>query len=243
MAVMLMAVACDSVRVEQPGRYGEISVGLSELSVDVSTKASDGSYRVNLVNPEDETQNKETFLSDGESESFVVRYGTYSIYAEDCTPEEAAAGYGRMRIAGMTENVLLSDEAPLQNVNIECSVTNARVIVFYEETVLDKFEGLSVNLKSADGRSLDLPFEEASKDIQTWFNPTETFTYTVTGTYVGEDKRMEIEKSYSRALKAKDHIRITVRLVVPSGSLLPEVDFDVDIISTETSSGTFNPYI
>ncbi len=244
-SLILMLSACESARVEQPGRYGEISVGLSELSVDVSTKAPDTEYKVNLVNLDDPSQNKEAYLADGMSESFVVRYGSYNVYAEDCTGAEAVEGYGRRRIAGVSENLLLSDASPMQNVNIACSVVNAMAIVLFEDTVKDKFRDLKVNLRSADGRSLDIQQtgDNVNTDIVTWFNPTETFTCTVTGTYVEDGNDKPVSKSFSRPLKARDCIRMTVRLVVPSGNLLPDLGFDVDFISTETSSGQFNPYI
>ncbi len=243
-ACMFMALACESARVEPAVRYGEISVGLSGLSADVSTKASD-TYNISLINAEDAGQNRTAVLAEGVQESFVVRYGTYGLYAEDCTEKEAEEGNGRKRIAGKVEGIELSDAAPFHDINIDCSVSNAMVIVLFEDTVQEGgenlFRDLKVNLQSEEGRSLDILQDRVNTDIVTWFNPTETFTYTVSGIYIENGR--DITRSFSRELNAKDCIRITVRLVVPSGGLLPELSFDVDIISIESSTGTFNPYL
>ena len=238
------AVACNTVSIEEPARYGQLSVALAdEPVIEVQTKSGTAldketnaakEYDVSVFNSSDEKQGETvTFY---EFQTQTLQFGTYYVTAENCSEEEAENGNGKMRLAGRSENVTLSLENLSGTASVECTVTNAKVAVEFDSFVSEKFTDLNVVLKggtTSARKNTGITITESSEVKETWFNPS-TLSYTISATGVQT-------VTGTKVLEAKDNIKILVK--VKTGTL------DVSIVSVDeinvndSINGSFNPYL
>lgn len=239
------AVACNTVRIEEPVRYGQLSVALAdEPVIEVQTKGGTAlnkgsedakAYKVSVFNSSGEQQGETATFYDFQAQT--LPFGTYYVTAENCTEEEAENLNGMMRLAGKSDNVTLSLENLRGTASVECTVTNAKVTVEFDSSV-SKFTDLNVKLTggtTGTRRSSGITITESTEDKETWFNPS-ILSYTISATGVQS-------VTGTRDLKAKDNIKILVKLNQQTGELsVSAVSVDESITEGGQIDGSFNPY-
>lgn len=241
------AVACNTVSIEEPARYGQLSVALAdEPVIEVQTKSGTAldkgtdaakEYDVSVFNSSDEKQGETVTFYDFETQT--LPFGTYYVTAENCTEEEAEVGNGKMRLAGRSEDVALSLENLSGTASVECAVTNAKVAVEFDSSVSEKFTDLKVKLTggtTTDRQDKGITIEESREVIETWFNPS-TLSYTISATGVQA-------VTGTKDLDAKDNIKILVKVNQQTGTLtVSAVSVDESINEGGQITGSFNPYL
>ncbi len=251
LSLAILAVACDSARVDQPVQYGEISIALAgDPEVGVVTKAATvvdpnsadaAKYTVRIFDSDDVMKHEARF---SEFKSKMLELGTYYVTAENCSEAEAEAGNGMMRVFGRSADVALTAEQMKQSVSVECTVTNARVAVKFDESVQGKFNdgngNSTLKVVLAGGTTAGRSVEIAGADTETWFNPS-TVNYAISGTFNSGNINLPVSLTGSVTLAAKDNVEILVKVDSQNGQLQPSVDFDNDLTQSDKPSG-FNPY-
>ena len=255
MAIALMAVACTQ-KEEQPVQYGEISIKLAnEVGVEVTTKAyteltpeQAADYWVYITGGTDYAGYSSKYA---EFEPQRLPLGTYTVSAENITAGAAEEGMGEKRLYGATE-VTLSTENINPDVEVNCSVANALVTVEFDSESVDpaQFNDLKVKVTGGDsGRTFTvLAAGEASGNLQSvgnteiWFNPS-TVSYKISGTFIQTGKVVDI--TGSKALVAKNHMKILVSVNLENGQISNDLILNVDPTidsNIQEEDAEFNPY-
>lgn len=249
MAVLVLAVACQTEKIESAPEYGTLDVAIcAESSFDVVVKSPTqlnptdaASYNISIFDGSDAKKYGPVEYSAFEAR--VLPMGTYYVTAENYTLEEAESGNGKMRLAGRSEDIVLSASAISQTATVACEVANARVNVAYDSSVSGKFTGLKVELSggSTAGRKLTVNETAAGQKTELWFNPS-TVTYTITGTFTPTGKSMTL--TGTRTLAAKDDVNLLVKLNLDNGEITgsPVITVDVSMNAATSVEEEFNPY-
>ncbi len=244
LALAFAVVACDSVRVDEPVQYGEISVALAGNQEVVVTKAETvidpesaeaAEYTIRIFDSDDNRKHEARY---NEFKSAKLEFGTYYLTAENCSETEAEEGSGKMRVYGRSSDVTLSAQNLSQTVGVTCHVANAKVAVKLDPSVQDRFENFKVVFYRASGSTVTV--RDTTGEVDTWFNPS-TVNYTVSGTYSHDGIEEDFEHRSSCELKAKDYVMIVVNVDSQSGQLQPTVGF-VDTLTESDQTSGFNPY-
>lgn len=251
-AIAMMAVACNSERIDEPVQFGEISVALSgEPEVDIITKAAETldptsdlakEYTVRILNSSNSVK-YEASLFDFKTQTLEL--GTYYVTAENCSETQAESGSGKKRLYGRSADITLSPENLTETAVVNCTVANALVSVEFDSSISGRFADLKVVLTGGTTRTEALTIEETPVGTVTesWFNPS-TLNYTITGTFDPAGMNKAVTLTGSRELSAKDHIKLVVRLNLENGQLVvPNVTVDTVLADPTEVSGEFNPYV
>lgn len=245
-----MVSACNTVMIEQPDQCGELSVSLfDEPGVEVVTKAPEAlsptddeasKYTVRIFNASDEKLYEATYKA---FETQTLALGSYYVTAENCSEAAAETGNGTMRLFGKSDNVTLSADALTGTATVNCTVTNAKVSVKFDESVKDKFSGLQVTLSGGTTRTKAITVAQTATDVvtETWFNPS-ALTYTISGTFTGSGMSKDVSISDDIELKAKNNILLVVKVNLENGQLVPAVTIDTELDNLVEEDATFNPY-
>lgn len=262
-ALFLSCLAsCTAERLPLRTDVGTISVTLAaETGSQTQTKAltaltpeQAAGYTIGIYN-EDGTRARyndtDQEIGDAPYSSFetveVALYQSYYVTAYSCTPEEAEqanGGKGGPRFEGRSGVFTLNASNISENARVECSQTNAKVTVVFDETVAGRFSDLKVALKSG---SRELTVKESDGTTVLYFNPA-GMTYSVTGTYKATDDlgglgSVGVSLSGSQTLVAKDNYRLVIRLNMDYGKAdVPSIEVDEVFYNEDEVSGTFDPY-
>ncbi len=249
-----MAVACNSVDVDAPVRYGTISVSLGEPDVEVVTKApanldkeseEAAGYMVRILGTSGQELYKETY-KDFTAQSFPL--GTYTVTAENCTAVEAEADdagsrtYGQMRLYGDCE-VVLTEAETAKTAQIACTVANAKVTIrFDSESVPGRFTSLNVKLTGGTTEGRVINVDQNDGETIAWFNPSE-LSYEITGEYNFNSIVKPVNITGTKVLGAANNVIILVRVKQAGQVLIPEITYDTDLGTPSTEDKEFNPYV
>lgn len=246
MAMLLLAVACQTEKFESTEGSGILDIAISgEPSFDVVVKsqtlsaAEAAGYNVSIFTDSDALKYGPVEYSAFTAQ--VLPMGTYYVTAENLTPAEAEAGNGHMRLAGRSADVVLTPSAISQTATVECEVTNAKVAVAFDSSVSGMFDNLKVVLAGGTTSGRKLTVAETAAVTETWFNPS-NLSYTISGTFKPTGKPLTL--SNSRTLAAKDNIKILVKLNLENGEIsgAPEIVVDVTMSQETPVEEEFNPY-
>lgn len=158
-AALVAMTACNKTLIETPmtdSNYGYINLGITADTEMVVTKAEPdfSNYNVSLYSGADLKWTKE--YKDIVNDDWTVPAGTYKIYVENLTADEAAPASekGSVRVAGTVENISVKAgfETP---VNISCKPINSQVTVGYAEGFTDIFKTPVVAITD-QSRSFDM---------------------------------------------------------------------------------------
>ena len=247
-AVVLLAVSCQRVQMLAPQtQYGSLGVSLKTES-ELVTKAESGvslttaDLNLKIVDNAGSAIKYEGKYADYKTLSLPMN-SSYTVSAENCTAAEAESGNegnGQIRVFGSQEVTISSLS---NNVSFTCTVQNARVEVVFDPSVATYASGVQVVLNSGS-RSLTITYSSASTIC--WVNPTaeNSFSWTHTRTLKNNTKD-SINKSGSRALAAKDNIRLNVSINASNGQLIINQDaitIDTTIKEGDTIDVPYNPY-
>ena len=263
-AAALTAVSCNEIRIEEPVKYGTLSISLAgEPSVDVVTK-TDGAlsseqaagYNIAVYNNAECTGSPvfgpKEYSSLG-SEPIVLAKGNYYVWAESCLPSDAEKDNGCVRLEGKSETPVQVKAGLAANASVTCYVANAKISVTFDASVAGHFVDGTLKVKL----SRENPVRESSasydKEAQNkgnedfWFNSGSVVKYEISGKSVLTQETVKKSGTIqgtgeNNALASKDYIIINVKASTTSGVLKLESMFEGTNIGQSNVDAPFNPY-
>ena len=231
---VLLASACNKV-VMEPQRMGAISLLLSsDMEVVVSTKADAVDCSDFLVDIYGETflgfdYASEQYIYDQMPGEVMIPYGYYRVKAQSCLPSDAEAGFGCVRYEGESQQVDILSKTPTP-VTVACKMVNGKVTMTFDESFLDDFSDVTVDL--AASRTVSMTSDQANAPSEVYFNVPATGTelvYTIYGT-IAKGTASERRLSYTNAaspmiLYPAKWAKITIRSN-HNGMIGPDIEVD-----------------
>ncbi|MCM1177828.1 MAG: DUF4493 domain-containing protein [Clostridium sp.] len=124
-------------------------------------------YTIEIVDKETSTMVRTMKYGDVMSSPVAIAPGSYRVYAENCTVQDAEQGNGCMRIAGEYANDLDIAVDEVRSVVIGCSVANAKLSVSFSEPFLEEVESYTMLLED-DGRTITVG--SSGQYAESWWN-------------------------------------------------------------------------
>lgn len=176
LAAACIFAACDEKDIVTPdgGDCGFISVGIDTDDSIYLKSVSDGELDAYKVTVGDDTVS----YSELKGVPYLIKSGTYTVYAQNCTADEAVAannGLGQKHIYGETGPVEVTSGVTTP-VKISCSVINAAAAVLFTDSFKAAFETYSVVL-DADSRNISV--DDSNADAEFYWNMDEDGKYTL----------------------------------------------------------------
>lgn len=257
-AAALTAVSCNEIRIEEPVKYGTLSISLAgEPSVDVVTK-TDGAlsseqaagYNIAVYNNAGCTGSPvfgpKEYSSLG-SEPIVLAEGNYYVWAESCLPSDAEKDNGCVRLEGKSETAVQVKAGLAADASVTCYVANAKISVTFDDSVADKLganNNLTVKFIGSDPERKVTATQDSKGPF--WFNAGQIVKYTISDvnfTYVS-DCSIKIDKDKNPvALAPKDNFELKISVSESADgtlSLTPSVKTTVE--KGDDIKAEFNPY-
>ncbi|MGM9736347.1 MAG: DUF4493 domain-containing protein [Candidatus Cryptobacteroides sp.] len=253
---MMMAIACQDIRVDSPVEYGQLSVALEGNSpvVDVETKATTltaeeaADYLVSVYGDAGCTGTAVVGpLKYSEFGTRTLPLGTYYVMAESCTETEAESygdNKGKLRYKGISAAVALTPSSLVQNAVVNCTVQNAKVTVAFGESVFDgedcRLSDFKVSL-STTTKSYDVAASKTETEV--YFNPGE-LEYVISGTFTQTGKNIATTPA-KVTLEAKSNVKLNVKVNLDNGQIgsAPTITIEpLDENAQTTEDAEFNPY-
>lgn len=232
----LMLLSCSKDSIWNAQEQGQLSVNVEQgASVFVETKAevSTGNFNLKIV------KNGGDVKYNGTVSAFPspmkLPTGTYTVYAENITAEEALAGRGKQRLADTKENVTVSANQT-NTITLKCVMVNSQVSFAFDETFKSAFQMENTQITESSTRSIVWTKAATLNSEIAYFEPG-ILEYTITTKRAGADKTYtgEIE------MKAKTWHKLTVKANVENGQLGITVTAD-DSVAEDLGDITVDPY-
>ena len=241
MAVLLMAVACQTEKIETYPEYGTLDITLAgEPSLDVEVKSSQtlsaaeaAEYSVTIYDASDAVVYGPVKYKDFTPQ--ILPMGTYYVSAENCSLADAEANNGKMRLAGRSQDIVLSASAISQTAEVECVVTNAKVSFVFDPSLTGMFDDLVLKFKRPGIPGTN----NVRTDAEYWCNPS-TVTYTISGIFKQTGRYLELTRELT--LAAKDNVKVVIKLNLANGELAATIIVVDDLNPEKTEEVDFNPY-
>ena len=257
MSAALLAVSCNTVRIEEPAGYGTLAVSLSgDPVIEVVSKAAEtltpdkaANYNIAVYtsadcsgNPVEGTAKKYSELTS----PVVLPAATYYVWAESCTAAEAESGKGSMRFEGVSPAVEVRPGFA-STATVGCNVANAVVTVNFDDSVAGKINDLKVTLtRETTSRSVEVAYSEDATRQQVWFNAKSIVTYTISGISAITHQPLTGEGCTGTlpTLNAGNNVQLNIKVASDNGVLTVSADVEVETSVPETTvkPDGFNPY-
>ena len=257
MSVALLAVSCNTVRIEEPVGYGTLAVSLSgDPVIEVVSKAAEtltpdkaANYNIAVYtsadcsgNPVEGTAKKYSELTS----PVVLPAATYYVWAESCTPAEAESGKGVMRFEGVSPAVEVRPGFA-STATVGCNVANAVVTINFDEAVAGKIDDLKVTLTCENpSRSVEVAYSEDATQQQVWFNAGSIVKYTISGTSAITHQTLTGEGCTGTlpTLNAGNNVQLNIKVASDNGVLTVSayVEVETSVPETTVKPDGFNPY-
>lgn len=201
---LLLAAGCNKTVMESQ-RMGSICLALSsDDEVVVSTKADMVDCSDFLVDISGTTFLGQTYDSDryvfGSMPTEVeIPFGHYHVSAQSCLETTAAEGYGCVRYYGQSDQVEVMS-AEVERVTVRCSMANGKVTVTFDESFLEDFSDVTVDVQVT--RIVSMTSTQANEPAELYFNVPQTgaqLIYTVHG-IVAKGTDSERKLTYTNAV-------------------------------------------
>ena len=206
--------------------YGYLEVSLhADVEIDDATRAPEAlpeseyaDYSVMLYDDNGILMWETSFAAFSANEGNIKRVpaGTYTVYVENCTAEEAEEGIGRPRLAGSQEFVISAGRTT--TATVACTVINAKITIAYDDdTVTVDHEnegksrvlypaGLSIS-DPAGRRKLSMELSATHDDSKAVYynvgeDGTVSLTYTLVAGVYADNSIMRYDVSFT-AVKGK----------------------------------------
>ena len=257
MSAALLAVSCNTVRIEEPAGYGTLAVSLSgDPVIEVVSKAAEtltpdkaANYNIAVYtsadcsgNPVEGTAKKYSELTS----PVVLPAATYYVWAESCTSAQAESGKGVMRFEGVSPAVEVRPGFA-STATVGCNVANAVVTINFDDSVDGKINGLEVTLtRETPSRSVEVAYSEDATRQQVWFNAGSIVKYTISGTSAITHQTLTGEGCTGTlpTLNAGNNVQLNIKVASDNGVLTVSADVEVETSVPETTvkPDGFNPY-
>ena len=231
----LLAVSACNEAVMTPQQMGVISLSLSsDAEVVVSTKA-DMDCSDFLVNIYGETFLGQSYMSEQfvyselKDKEIEIPYGSYHVVAQNCLEEDAEAGFGCARYYGISGQIDVFSQTP-SKATVECTMANGVVTITFDESFLEDFSDITVDIKSS--RQVSMTSDQANSGQKVYFNVPETgshLIYTIYGT-IAKGTESERRLTYTNmtspiTLLPAQWAKITI-MSNHNGAIGPDIDVD-----------------
>lgn len=190
---MLLMTACNDV-VLGPKEMGSITLSLtSDIEVEGPTKAdTEVDCSIFTVTITGETSVGEQYAEEyvyGEMpEILYIPYGTYTISAQNCTPQEAETGLGCAHYYGASPEFTIDSQTP-EEISVTCYMINAKASITIAQSFSEDFTDITATLQMIGGRTTDnlIDADHPSGGQGVYFNVTDEahLIYKVTGVIAG----------------------------------------------------------
>lgn len=256
-AAAFIALSCNEISIEAPIQYGTLSLTLAgEPSVDVVTKTDDASgtddfsdYRVAVYTDEtcSGTPSYGPWTFTELTAPIAIQQGDYYVMAESCTLGDAEDGNGCMRLEGKSSKVEVR-AGQNTDVEISCSVANAKIEVVFDPSVAGKFtdNALTVTLsRETPSRELTATYADGNEEF--WFNAGSTVNYVILGVSDATGQPITAagtitNKNGSEVLASKDNVLLNIKVVSTGGSLVISPSVTTVVDKGDDIPAIFNPY-
>ncbi|MBQ1218818.1 MAG: DUF4493 domain-containing protein [Bacteroidales bacterium] len=231
----LMLLSCSKDSIWNAQEQGQLSVNVEQgASIFVETKAaSTDNFNLKIV------KNGGKVEYDGKVSAFTspmtLPTGTYTVFAENITAEEALAGRGKQRLADTKENVTVNANKTT-NITLNCVMVNSKVSFAFDETFKSAFEMENTQITESS-RSIVWSKNATLESEIAYFEPG-TLNYTITTKRAGEDKTYTGQVE----MAAKTWHKLTVKASVVNGQLGITVTVD-DTVTEDLGDITVDPYL
>ena len=222
--MFLSLASCGTETID--GGYGYLEVSLhADVEIDDATRAPEAlpeseyaDYSVMLYDDNGILMWETSYAAFSANEGNLRRVpaGTYTVYVENCTAEEAEEGTGMPRLAGSQEFVISAGRTT--TATVACTVINAKITIAYDDdTVTADHEnegksrvlypaGLSIS-DPAGRRKLSMELSATHDDSKAVYynvgeDGTVSLTYTLVAGVYADDSIMRYDVSFT-AVKGK----------------------------------------
>jgi len=222
--MFLSLASCGTETID--GGYGYLEVSLhADVEIDDATRAPEAlpeseyaDYSVMLYDDNGILMWETSYAAFSANEGNLRRVpaGTYTVYVENCTAEEAEEGTGMPRLAGSQEFVISAGRTT--TATVACTVINAKITIAYDDdTVTADHEnegksrvlypaGLSIS-DPAGRRKLSIELSATHDDSKAVYynvgeDGTVSLTYTLVAGVYADDSIMRYDVSFT-AVKGK----------------------------------------
>lgn len=222
--MFLLLASCSTETID--GGYGYLDVSLhADVDIEDATRAPEAlpeseyaDYSVMLYDDNGILMWETSYAAFSANEGNLKRVpeGTYTVYVENCTAEEAEEGTGMPRLAGSQEFVISAGRTT--TATVACTVINAKITIAYDDdTVTVDYEnegksrvlypaGLSIS-DPAGRRKLSLELSATHDDSKAVYynvgeDGTVSLTYTLVAGEYADNSIMRYDVSFT-AVKGK----------------------------------------
>ena len=231
----LMLLSCSKDSIWNAQEQGQLSVNVEQgASIFVETKAaSTDNFNLKIV------KNGGKVEYDGKVSAFTspmtLPTGTYTVYAENITAEEALAGRGKQRLADTKENVTVSANQT-NTITLNCVMVNSQVSFAFDDTFRSAFDMENTQITESSTRGI-VWSKNATLDSEIAYFEPGTLNYTIT------TQRADEDKTYTGqiAMTAKTWHKLTVKASVVNGQLGITVTADDSVVAAPGDI-TVDPY-
>lgn len=231
----LMLLSCSKDSIWNAQEQGQLSVNVEQgASIFVETKAvNTDNFNLKIVkNDGDVKYDDKVSLFPS---PMTLPTGTYTVYAENITAEEALEGRGKQRLADTQENVTVNANETT-NITLNCVMVNSQVSFAFDETFKSAFEIENTQITESS-RSIVWD-KDATLDSEIAYFAPGTLNYTI------KTKRAGADKTYTGQfeMEAKTWHKLTVKASVENGQLGITVTAD-DSVAEKPGNITVDPYL
>lgn len=231
----LMLLSCSKDSIWNAQEQGQLSVNVEQgASIFVETKAAN-TDNFNLKIVKDGGDIKYNGKVSAFTSPMTLPTGTYTVYAENITAEEALAGRGAQRLADTLKNVTVNANN-ITNITLNCEMVNSKVSFAFDETFTSAFD--MANTQITESLRGIVWSKNATLDTEIAYFEPGTLNYTIT------TKRAGVNKSHTGqiAMLAKTWHKLTVKANVENGQLGDITVTVDDTVEEALGDITVDPY-
>lgn len=232
----LMLLSCSKDSIWNAQEQGQLSVNVEQgASIFVETKAaSTDNFNLKIVKNDGDVKYNSTVSAFPSPMKLPI--GTYTVYAENITAEEALAGRGKQRLADTKENVTVSANQT-NTITLNCVMVNSQVSFAFDETFKSAFEIENTQITESSTRGI-VWSNAATLDKEIAYFAPGTLNYTI------KTKRAGADKTYTGQFEmaAKTWHKLTVKASVENGQLGITVTAD-DSVAEVPGEIIVDPYL
>ncbi len=153
-----------------------------DINPDVNVSVNNNTTKASSVN----TDNFEVFLNENSlglkkdlTAPVIVAPGTYSVWAQSCSDQQANTSNGLLRFYGKTDNIVVEDQSDI-TVTVNCKVVNSKISISLDDSYNNYFDSGFTTVTVSDGnRTLTIIQNGSPTTDAVYFDANKTITIKV----------------------------------------------------------------
>lgn len=250
-ASLLAIAACNKPVFNVQNEVGYLNFNLAADDIIVTTKAVVKDLDGYIVHVDNNTYGNKTYdYGTIKDEVLEITPDSYTVYAENKTPEKAHEGNGSLRLASAPQEVTVA-AGGTSEVTLHCTAVNAKITVTFDESFKAAFDSWNVTLgyEKDNTRNMTVTNETSAENAVFFYNiyydsitnesiTNLAFALSATTKHGGnaKTKTTTLEK-----IKAGHHYTVNYSAGT-SGYVDITVSADDQLLNGGTSDVTVNPY-